>query len=184
MSIPRSCDQGCIKRWGDSPVGEPPQNCRKWSRDKPDSVFLGGFDGAPREAIIPLRFELPRTFSDLTRRHHAGRMRLFRAVGASLFDLAPRRVWLISLRRLPQGLPFPAKRSLPRTFFLFHCSSPFGGGPLAPALPYGVRTFLPCPFEGARAIACGSSLGVITYQSRTGLSRWASKPLNSAVISI
>lgn len=100
-------------------------------------------------------------------------MQLFRAVGASLFDLAPRRVWLISLRRLPQGLPFPAKRSLPRTFFLFHCSSPFGGGPLAPALPCGVRTFLPCPFEGARAIACSSSqkrtrLPVLTPAFKTG----------------
>ena len=33
----------------------------------------------------------------------AGEIRRFRA---PLFDLAPRRVWLFSLQRLPQGLPF------------------------------------------------------------------------------
>ena len=65
------------------------------------------------------------------------------ALIASLFDLAPRRVWLFSLQQLPQGLPFPTKRSMPWTFSLFHCSAPYDGGPLTPTLPYGVRTFLP-----------------------------------------
>ena len=61
---------------------------------------------------------------------------------APLFDLAPRRVWLFSLQRLPFGFPFPAEGSMPWTFSLFHCSSSYDGGSLTPALPYGVRTFL------------------------------------------
>lgn len=75
---------------------------------------------------------------------------------ASLFDLAPCRVWLFSLQRLPRGLPCPTSRSLPWTFSLFHCSSPYDGGPLAPALPCGVRTFLGDSFEPTQspAIPC------------------------------
>lgn len=47
-----------------------------------------------------------------------------------LFELAPRRVYLISLR--PN-----------RTFFLLHLSSPRGGRGLPATLPCGARTFLP-----------------------------------------
>jgi len=63
-------------------------------------------------------------------------------LNAPLFDLAPCRVLLFSLQQLLEGFPFPALKSLPWTFSLFHCSSPYDGGALPLALPCGVRTFL------------------------------------------
>ena len=113
-------------------------------RGKPDSVFLRTFDIVRREATIPLSTELLRASSDLTREPRTGRAleTICTASNAPLFDLAPRRVWLFSLQRLPLGLPLPAVGSVPWTFSLFHCSSSYDGGSLTPALPSGVRTFL------------------------------------------
>ncbi len=96
--------------------------------------------------IIPLGPPLLTASSDLTRKLCTGR-----AFCASLFGLAPRRVWLFSLQRLPRFLPFPKSGSMPWTFSLFHCSSISKvfealetGRALPFAPPYGVRTFLPC----------------------------------------
>jgi hypothetical protein len=52
--------------------------------------------------IIPLGLSLLKASSDLTRELHASRA-LILADSALLFDLAPRRVWLFSLQRLPQS---------------------------------------------------------------------------------
>src|ERR1017187_3467280 len=89
--------------------------------------------------IIPLGRQLLVASSELTRKPLE---RVALSVMVPLFALAPCRVWLFSLQRLPDKLPFPLVRSMPWTFSLFHCSSPRGGGPLALALPFGVRTFL------------------------------------------
>ena len=101
-----------------------PQTC------KPGSVFdpLGR-----REEKGENHFSQRSTRKLLTVRNHTK---------AFLFDLAPRRVWLFSLRRLPLSLPFPARGSMPRTFSLFHCSSGFPGWLSPVAVSYGARTFL------------------------------------------
>lgn len=101
-------------------------------------------NGEPNEAIIPLGNALRRSSSNQPGYLSAGTHcdDFLRIVIVTLFDLAPRRVWLLSLQRLPQGLPFPASGSMPWTFSLFHWSSPYGGRSLTFALPYGVRTFL------------------------------------------
>ncbi len=57
-----------------------------------------------------------------------------------LFELAPTRVYLVSLLR---------SRSC-RTYFLLHLSSPHGGWALPTRLPYGARTFLPLKFPKER----------------------------------
>ena len=100
--------------------------------------------------------------------------RLTESAVASLFDLAPRRVWLFSLQQLPSGVPFPARRSMLWTFSLFHCSSPYDGGSLTPALPYGVRTFLNTSYQNEVALeltqniatACRSWGGTIPGAAR------------------
>ena len=123
----------------------PTLSCRslKWSRgicDKPDSVFRWHSTAPARgdhSSGIRVTANLKRTDPGVWRGPR---------FNTPLFVLAPRRVWLFSLRQLPRDLPFPISSSMPRTFSLFHCSSPCGGGSLTPTLPYGVRTFLSSPF--------------------------------------
>ncbi len=119
----------------------PTLSCRslKWSRgicDKPDSVFRRHSTAPARgdhSSRIRVTANLKRTDPGVWRGPR---------FNTPLFVLAPRRVWLFSLRQLPRDLPFPISSSMPRTFSLFHCSSPCGGGSLTPTLPFGVRTFL------------------------------------------
>lgn len=126
---------------GDKKEEAPTPSCRnlKWSRgicDKPDSVFRWHSTAPARgdhSSGIRVTANLKRTDPGVWRGPR---------FDTPLFVLAPRRVWLFSLRRLLRDLPFPISRSKPRTFSLFHCSSPCGGGSLTPTLPFGVRTFL------------------------------------------
>ena len=53
---------------------------------------------------------------------------------------------------------------MPRTFSLFHCSSPCGGGSLTPALPDGVRTFLN-DSKRVIAIACKTAGSITQSQN-------------------
>jgi hypothetical protein len=131
-----------------------------WICDKPDSVFqrrstlsLGGDYSSGNQVTLALKQSYPEALCWSHRSFFARKL----GTNAPLFDLAPRRVWLFSLQRLPFGFPFPAVGSMPWTFSLFHCSSSYDGGSLTPALPYGVRTFLnisrpirSCPHIGSK----------------------------------
>lgn len=113
-----------------------PTKCRQGSCDKPDSVFTTrstSRDGGGHSSRRHIAMSLKRTYPEASCGPHSN---------ASLFVLAPHRVWLFSLRQLLSDLPFPIEGSKLRTFSLFHCSSPCGGGSLTPVLPCGVRTFL------------------------------------------
>lgn len=88
--------------------------------------------------VIPLGHELLPGSSDPTRKPTTGyRLGSLTNPSVSLFDLAPRRVWLFSLQQLPSALPFPGVGSMLWTFFLFHCSSTSTKPLLASCLPEG-----------------------------------------------
>jgi hypothetical protein len=106
--------------------------------------------------IIPLGLSLLKASSDLTRELHASRVFTL-TDGALLFDLAPRRVWLFSLQRLPQtslaGAELSALDILSVPLFLrlllgFHRSVPWKGVTLcatlwSPDFPLGDLSKLP-----------------------------------------
>ncbi len=85
------------------------------------------------------------------------------ASGIPYLILLRARVWLFSLRRLPRFLPFPKSGSMPRTFSLFHCSSPYDGGALPQALLCEARTFLVQP--KLHAIICKTLLRFVALST-------------------
>lgn len=93
------------KRRGDH-SRDRPESCRTRMRGKPDSVYRPEVDNFKSgRRLFVLAFGFPKARAILP-----GSLTLA-VLNAPLFDLAPCRVWLFSLRQLPQGLPFPASGS-------------------------------------------------------------------------
>ncbi len=73
---------------------------------------------------------------------------------------------------------------MPWTFSLFHCSSPYDGGELPLALPYGVRTFLPQALIGPELGSLARTFALANLSERAIIRKTEPQLLTPSAIKI